>query len=163
MTEPARREGGQALGQFDHRLMGEAGEHHVFERIELLAQCRLDARMTVAEQVDPPRTDGVQNSIAVKIVQPHTLGTAHRHQRHQLVVFHLCARVPARAQAARAHGVVARCAQARIRNRGSIFNSGVIFFGAASGLKATLPSSGASRRCSSAAIFSASAGMAGSM
>ncbi len=91
----------QLLRQAHHRFMGEAGQHRVLELVELVLQRRVDARVGVAEQVDPPGADRVQVAFAVVVVQPGAAPVADRDQGHAFVVLHLGARVPHTAQAAR--------------------------------------------------------------
>jgi hypothetical protein len=96
----------QPFGEFHHRLVREAGQHDVVQRVQLLAQRRLDVRMAVAEQVDPPGADAVQVAPAFKVVQPHAFGARDGHGRLRLVQLHLRARVPHMAQAAPDHQCV---------------------------------------------------------
>jgi hypothetical protein len=79
----------------------EAGEHGVFQRIQLVFQRRVDARVGMAEQVHPPRADGVEVAAAFMVVQPCALAPADGDQRDGFVVLHLGARMPYAAQAAR--------------------------------------------------------------
>src|SRR5476649_542522 len=72
----------------------------MFEAVELILQRRVDARVGVAEQVDPPRADGVEIAAAFVVVQPRALAVADRDQRHGFMMLHLGARVPYAAQAA---------------------------------------------------------------
>ena len=94
VTEIARRDAGQALGELDHRTLRQAGEHHVLEIVELGCDRRVDLRMRVPEQVDPPRADGVEIAAAVEIVKPRTAAPRNRNQGPGLVPLHLRARVP---------------------------------------------------------------------
>ena len=100
MTERALRARRQTLGQFHHRRVRKARQHHVVERLQLRAQRRDDLRMIVTKQIRPPRTDAVQIAPSVKIVQPRPLPARNRHQRHGLrriraqMVLHLRARMP---------------------------------------------------------------------
>ena len=92
---------GQLLGQGDHRLVREAGQHRVLELVELILQRRIDARIGVAEQVDPPRADRIQITLAVGVVQPDAATVADGDQRHRFMVLHLRAWMPDAAQTAR--------------------------------------------------------------
>ena len=94
LVQPGRGDLHQALGQLHRRRMGEAGEHYVFQAVELLADALVDARIAVAEHVDPPGTDRIQIAFAVEVLQPHAVAAPDRDQRQALVVFHLGARVP---------------------------------------------------------------------
>jgi len=98
-------QGRQLLRQPHDGLMREAGQHGVFEPVELVFQCRVDARIGMPEQIDPPRTDGVQITPPVGVVQPGPAAVADRHQRHGFMVLHLGAGVP-HAVAAASHPVV---------------------------------------------------------
>ena len=112
MPQPRGRELRQALGELDRGLVGEAGEHHVLQRVELRVERRVDARMAVPEQVDPPGADRVQDAAAFEIVEPDAFGAADRHQRQRLVMLHLGARMPDRAPAA-----ARRASRSRSRRR----------------------------------------------
>ena len=118
MAERPTGQGGQALRQFDRRLVREAGEHDVFQRVELFAQGAIDARVAVAEEIDPPRTDAVEVAIAVKIVQPRALATGDRDQRQvALVLLHLRARMPDGGEAALQQIGVAHCPVKSTKNQ----------------------------------------------
>jgi len=86
--------------------VGEAGQHDVVERVELLAQRRDDARVAVPEEVRPPGADGVEEAVAVHVLQPRALRAADRHQRQGLVQLHLRARMPDGVEAAAEEVVV---------------------------------------------------------
>ena len=73
--------GGETLRQLDHRGMRATCQQHMVELIDLVAQRRADARIGVAEEVDPPRTDGIEVATAIEVVQPCTLGARDRHER----------------------------------------------------------------------------------
>jgi hypothetical protein len=77
-----------------------AGKHDVFERIELFVQRGVDARIGVAEQIDPPRTDCIEITAAFVVIQPDAATARDRQQRQRLVLLHLRARMPHRARAA---------------------------------------------------------------
>jgi len=49
----------------DGGLVRATGEHRVFERVELIFQRCIDVRIRVTEEVDPPRADGIEVSMAV--------------------------------------------------------------------------------------------------
>jgi hypothetical protein len=85
MTELTAGQRRQALRERDHRLMGEAGKHHVIQRIELIAQRRDDVRMTVTEQIGPPRADAVEVAPAVRRMQPRPARPRNGEQRQRLV------------------------------------------------------------------------------
>ena len=80
--------------------MGEAGQHGVLQGVELLVQGRVDARVGMAKQVDPPRADGVQVTMTIVVMQPRALGVVDSDQGHGFVVLHLGTRVPDTVQAA---------------------------------------------------------------
>jgi hypothetical protein len=67
---------GQLFRQLDHRLVGKAGQHRVFQRVQLRLQGGVDARVRVAEQVHPPRADAIQVAPAFMVVQPRALAAA---------------------------------------------------------------------------------------
>ena len=110
-AEFVARQGGELLREGHHRLMGEAGQHDVVERVELLVERRLDARMAVAEQVGPPGADGIQIAVAVEILQPGAFAAADGHQRQGLVQLHLGARMPDGVEAAAEEIVVVHLEQ----------------------------------------------------
>ena len=107
MSEGIVRERRETLGEFDHRAVREAGEDNVFQLVQLRTQGSVDARVGVAEEIDPPRTDAVQVAIAVEIMQPDALATGNRDHRQLAaavdiigMLLHLRARVPDGGQAA---------------------------------------------------------------
>ena len=74
--------------------MGEAREQDMLKFFQLTGQCAVDSRIAVAEQVDPPRADGVQVALAFEVFKPHALATADRDNGEPFMVLHLCARMP---------------------------------------------------------------------
>ena len=80
--------------QLHHRHVGKASQHDVVELFELVAQCGVDARVRVAEQVHPPGADGVEDTSTIKILEPDALSAADGHQRNGFVELHLRARMP---------------------------------------------------------------------
>ena len=100
MAERVVREGAQTLREFDDWLVCAAGEHGVFEGVELVFQRCIDTRIGMAEQVDPPGADCVQIAVVRAIVEPRALASCDRDQRQTLVVLHLGAGVPDGTQAA---------------------------------------------------------------
>ena len=93
-VEPGRGHGHQALGQLDHRLVAEAGQNHMFQLVDLVLDTLVDARVGMAEHVDPPAAHRVQVALAFEVLQPHAFAALDRDQRQLLVVFHLGAGVP---------------------------------------------------------------------
>jgi hypothetical protein len=108
VAEAARRERREPLGQLDRRTVRRAREHRVLELAELRDDRRADARLAMAEQVDPPRRHRVEQAAAVEVLEPHAVGARDRHERQRLVRLHLRARVPHRREAAPQPLVVAR-------------------------------------------------------
>ena len=92
--EPLRCHRAELLRQPHHRLVREAAEHDVIERVELEFQRRDDMRMPMPEQVRPPGTDRIEITLALEVGQPRAFGFLDRHERQPLVILHLCARVP---------------------------------------------------------------------
>ena len=82
------------LGELDCRFVGETGEHHVVEAVELVAERGDDARMAMTEQAGPPRTDRIEIAASVGCGQPRAVGARDRQHRQGFVVVHLRARVP---------------------------------------------------------------------
>ncbi len=74
--------------------MAEAGEHHVLELVDLVLDALIDARIGMAENVDPPGAHRVQVALAVEVLQPHAFTAADGDQRQLFVVLHLGAGVP---------------------------------------------------------------------
>ncbi len=68
MSQSLRGEFTQAFGKLHHGFMGESGQHHMFQRIELIDNRRVDAWIAMAEQVDPPRADRIEIAFAVEVV-----------------------------------------------------------------------------------------------
>src|SRR5260221_3302653 len=106
MAKAAGSELREALGELDCGRVREPCEHHVLQRSELLYQRRIDARVAVPKQIDPPRADRIEDAAAFEIVEPDPFGAADRHERQRFVVFHLRAGMPDRAQAALEHPCV---------------------------------------------------------
>jgi len=100
VPEAILREGGEALGEFDGGLVRAAGEHGVFERIELVFERRVDTRIGVTEQVDPPGADGIEIAKAVAVIEPGAGAAGDGDERHALMVFHLGTGMPDCAEAA---------------------------------------------------------------
>ena len=99
----------QALGQRHHRLVRETGKHDMLQLLQLLAQCRIDPRVGMPEQIGPPGTDAIEKTVACIVVQPDALPTHNRHQRQGVgarfqMVLHLGTGVPYGSQAARKQG-----------------------------------------------------------
>ncbi|MCY1356155.1 hypothetical protein D9M69_425970 [compost metagenome] len=84
----------QAFGQLDHRLVAESGEDHMLQLVHLVLDALVDARVGVAEDIDPPGADGVQVAFALEVFQPDPLAAADRHHRQAFVILHLGAGVP---------------------------------------------------------------------
>ena len=107
--ERSWRDPHQLLGEFDGRFVGEAGQHHMVEFVELVLQRRDDARMTMPKQASPPRTYRIQIALAVVTGQPRALGARDRQHGQGFVIVHLRARVPD-------HGEIARGQAGRKRS-----------------------------------------------
>ncbi|OIQ70594.1 hypothetical protein GALL_477910 [mine drainage metagenome] len=88
----------QALGQFDGRLVGAASQHDMRQAVELVLERRIDARIGMAEQIDPPGAVCVEVAATRIVEQPWALAT-HDGERQQLRgALHLRARVPDRTE-----------------------------------------------------------------
>ncbi len=74
--------------------MAEARQNDMLQFIELRLDGGVNTRIRMAEQVDPPGTDGIDIAVALKILQPDPLPPPDRDHRQGFVVFHLSARVP---------------------------------------------------------------------
>jgi hypothetical protein len=75
--------------------VGETGEHHVRCSRELRLHGGVDARLGMAVQIHPPRTDRIDIAFAVVIGEPHAACATNRQQRQfALVILHLRAGVP---------------------------------------------------------------------
>ena len=109
------RQGGQPLRELDRGGMREAGEHRVRQRVELLGDGSVDARVRMPEQVDPPRAHRIEIAAAVEVMQPRATPARDRHERRLLVVLHLRARMPHRGAAARHPARVLRGHRSRFR------------------------------------------------
>ena len=84
----------QPLGQLHHRRMRRAGQHHMFDPAELIDDRGIDARIAMAEQVDPPAGYRVQITPSAGIDQPRPLAARDRQRRRGFQRFHLGAGVP---------------------------------------------------------------------
>jgi hypothetical protein len=100
VAERVAGERAEALREFDGGLVCAAGEHGVFERIELIFEGCVDARIRVTEQVDPPGADRVQIAVVCAVVEPRALAARNRDERQAFMVLHLGAGVPDGTQAA---------------------------------------------------------------
>ncbi|MNC84768.1 hypothetical protein D3C83_03340 [compost metagenome] len=100
VAQRAARESRQPLREQHHRLVREARQHHVLERIELRGERRVDARLAVPEEIHPPRADRIEVALALEVVEPAALRARDRNERQRFVLLHLGARVPHRAPAA---------------------------------------------------------------
>jgi hypothetical protein len=60
----------------------------------------VDARVGVAEEIDPPRAHGVEKSATFKVVQPTAARRGDRNDRETFVMLHLGARMPHSGEAA---------------------------------------------------------------
>ena len=93
-VESGGREAHQSFRERDGGLMGEAGEDHMLEPVELLAHRRVDPRVGMAEEIHPPGADGIEIAPAFEVLEPHALATPDRDHRQLLVILHLRARMP---------------------------------------------------------------------
>jgi hypothetical protein len=84
----------QALGERHGRLVGEPGEEDVLKVLRLPAHRGADGGMGMAEEVYPPRADGVEVTTPVLVFQPDAMGTADGDRRQPFVVLHLRAGMP---------------------------------------------------------------------
>ncbi|MNJ20614.1 hypothetical protein D3C77_149490 [compost metagenome] len=62
--------------------------------VDLILDALVDARVGMAEHIDPPGADSVQVALAFKVFQPHAFAALDRDQGQVFVVFHLGAGVP---------------------------------------------------------------------
>ncbi len=100
------RDAQQGFGQFQARLVREAGEDHVFQLVRLLRDGGGDARLAMAEQVRPPARDCVEIALSVHALQPDPAPPPYRQQGQGVGVFgHLRARVPEDREIARPPGL----------------------------------------------------------
>ncbi|CDF93468.1 hypothetical protein BN844_4270 [Pseudomonas sp. SHC52] len=74
--------------------MAEAGEDHMLQLVDLVLDPLVDARVGMAEHVDPPGADGVEVALAFEVFQPHAFTALDRDQRQLFVIFHLGAGMP---------------------------------------------------------------------
>ena len=94
----------QALGQAHGGLVGAAGQHHVGQGAQLLADGVVHASITVAEQVDPPGAVGVKVALPCRVFQPGAIAPGDGQRRQVLGPRHLCAGVPHSIKAAAREG-----------------------------------------------------------
>ena len=100
-SQAGRRQLDQLLGEQHRGLVGESREYHVFELAQLFRDRGVDARMGMAEQIDPPGTHGVEIALTVEILEPGTGTPPDGHHRKGFVVFHLGAGMPNDSKVAR--------------------------------------------------------------
>ncbi len=89
-----RRQRAEAGRQFHGGLVGEAGEDVVGNLAGLLGKGAVEARVVVAEEVDPPGGDAVEDAVAVVVDQVAPLTAGDGQRRQGLVVLLLGAGVP---------------------------------------------------------------------
>ncbi len=99
-----RRQGNQPLGQTYGRFVSESGEDHVLELPQLFGERRIDARVGMPEEIDPPGAHGIEIAFAVEILEPRPRTASNRDHRQGFVVLHLRAGMPHDAQVARGEG-----------------------------------------------------------
>ena len=73
----------------------------MLEFAELRGDRRVDARIRVAEQIDPPGAHRIEVAAAVEIVEPRAVAARDGHERQRFVQLHLRARMPDGAPAPR--------------------------------------------------------------
>ncbi|MCY1422362.1 hypothetical protein D9M71_380390 [compost metagenome] len=66
----------------------------MLQLVDLVLDALVDARIGVAEDVDPPGADGIQVAFALEVFQPDPFAAADGHDRQAFVIFHLGAGVP---------------------------------------------------------------------
>ena len=84
----------QSFGQADGRFVREPGQQHLFELLYLRFHRGIDPRMAVAEEIDPPRADGVEIAPAVEVLKPDAAPASNRDHGEAFVILHLGAGVP---------------------------------------------------------------------
>ena len=89
-----RRQRHQPLGETYRRLVGEAGEYDMFEFAQLRDEGRIDARIGMPEEIDPPGTHRIEIALAVKILEPGAGTAPDRDHRQGFMVLHLRAWMP---------------------------------------------------------------------
>jgi len=102
-TLEAKREAFEQLNRHcrdDAILTSTTSSILVTQLAELVRKRGVDARVTVAEQVHPPRADGIEIAPAFEVVEPAALSPRHRDERQRFVVLHLRAGMPHGRQAA---------------------------------------------------------------
>ena len=74
--------------------MRESREQDMLQGFHLCVEGRVDVRVAVPEQVDPPGADGVEVAPAVEVLQPDALSATHWYERQPFMILHLCAGMP---------------------------------------------------------------------
>ena len=92
---------GEPLGELNNGLMREPRKHRVFELVKLVFERGIDTRIGMAEQIDPPRGNGIEITLAIGIDQPRPLALDNGHQWKALVMLHLRTRMPYRSKRTR--------------------------------------------------------------
>ena len=85
---------GQPLRERHDRFVGGAGQHHMLDPAELVDDRGVDARIAVAEQIDPPARNRVKIAPPAGVDQPHPFAARNRQRRGGFQLFHLGAGVP---------------------------------------------------------------------
>ena len=99
--------------QLEDRRVRESREQDVLEPPELFDDRGIDARIRMAEQVDPPGADAVEIAPALEILQPDAFAARDRNERQPLVVLHLRAGMPDDGQVAGGNRGVRGCRRHR--------------------------------------------------
>ncbi len=94
LGQPRRRQGAEPGGEFHPRLVGEAGEDVVGDLFGLCGQGAIEAGMAVAEEIDPPGGDAVENAVAVVVDEVASFAPGDGQGRQGLMVLLLGAGVP---------------------------------------------------------------------
>ena len=74
--------------------MGKTSQQHMFQCFQLPGESRVDARIGMTKQVDPPGADGIKVAVTLEILEPYALAGFDRDDRERLVVLHLRAGMP---------------------------------------------------------------------
>ena len=88
----------------------------MFQRIELIFDGGIDARIGMPKQIHPPRTHAVQIASPVVVIQPNPIAALNRNQRQLLVRLHLRAGMPDGFEATAKVMLVMHCENKRLDN-----------------------------------------------
>ena len=92
--EPFWGDLGQTLCQGDSGFMGKTCKENMFEGFQLVFKRRVNGRMGMTKEVDPPGADGIEITVSLKVLEPDPEGPFYGDGGPLFVVLHLGTGVP---------------------------------------------------------------------